>query len=150
MKVTSALSILLLFMIGFNPSTIYALLHGTHTYGNSSICQYLGYWIRDFVSILIFVCFFVSHYEEGYVIWAGELSWSICSNCGLLYTSFIIQVENKVSAIYFVNHCSRHISSNLCMLTTPSIHIYRITTLSDPHTHCTLSMMMAPTLPLSL
>ena len=58
---TDAISILLLFVIGFNPSTIYTLLHGAQTYGNSSIFQYLGYWIRDLVRILIFICFFVLH-----------------------------------------------------------------------------------------
>ena len=37
--------ILLLFVIGFNPSISYALLYGALTYFDISICTYLGYWI---------------------------------------------------------------------------------------------------------
>ena len=41
--------ILLLFVIGFDPSKVYALLYGTLMYGDISICLYLGYRIRAYV-----------------------------------------------------------------------------------------------------
>ena len=41
-------SYLLLFVIGFNPFNIYALLHIALAYGNSYVCPQLGYWIRTF------------------------------------------------------------------------------------------------------
>ena len=60
MKVTGALAILLLFVIGFNPYNIHAILHGAPVYGNISIYPYIGYLIRSFVRLLIFVCIFVA------------------------------------------------------------------------------------------
>ena len=50
---------LLLFVIGFNTSNIYALLYDAPTCGDSSICPYLGYWSRAFEWLLVFVYFFL-------------------------------------------------------------------------------------------
>ena len=50
--------ILLLFVIGFNPYHVYALLYSIPTYGDISICSYLGCWIGSNVSILTFFEFF--------------------------------------------------------------------------------------------
>ena len=52
--------ILLLFVIGFNPSNIYVLLYSAPTYGDISTCRYLGYWIRACVRLLILIRFFVA------------------------------------------------------------------------------------------
>ena len=54
-------SYLLVFMIGLNPYTIYAILYGAPTYGESSIFPYLGDWIWEFIWILVFFCIFVAH-----------------------------------------------------------------------------------------
>ena len=40
--------ILLSLVIGFNPSNVYALLHGAPTYGDVYISQYLGCRIKEF------------------------------------------------------------------------------------------------------
>ena len=53
-------TILLFFVIGFNPSDIYAHLYGDLTYGNSSIFPNIGMQVGAFVLFLIFVCF-LSH-----------------------------------------------------------------------------------------
>ena len=50
--------ILLLFVIGFNPSNVYLIFYGTMTYGDISICSYLGYWIGAYVRFLLFVWLF--------------------------------------------------------------------------------------------
>ena len=54
LNVTSALDILLLFVIRFNSSNIYALLYGSQAFGNSSVHPNLGNWVGDFVQILVF------------------------------------------------------------------------------------------------
>ena len=53
--------ILLLLFIGFNPSNVYALLYGAPEYGDISIITYLGYWIRDYVRLLIIILYFVTN-----------------------------------------------------------------------------------------
>ena len=58
-NVSSALAILLLFVIGFISYNIYARFHGSPAYFHISVCPYLGYWIRAFVWILTFVDFFL-------------------------------------------------------------------------------------------
>ena len=50
MKVTGALSILILFVVGFNPSNVYALFNGTPAYGNSSIFPYQGWALDIFIN----------------------------------------------------------------------------------------------------
>ena len=45
--------ILLLSVVGFNPSNFYALLYGAPTYGDVSISLYSGYRIRAYVRLLI-------------------------------------------------------------------------------------------------
>ena len=61
LKVPGTLAIWLLLVIGFNPSNMYTLLHGSPMYSNSSVCPYLGYLIRAFIRLFIFVHFFVAH-----------------------------------------------------------------------------------------
>ena len=70
----------------------------------------------------------------------------LCRNCVILYVSFTIWVEYKVSLIYFVNNqfsLFSHKYSDRCTLAPPSTHISLITTLSNNHTLCPTSMMMA-------
>ena len=49
--------ILLLFVIGFNPYNVYALLYVTQTYGEIYICTYLGYWVGALYGSTYFVVF---------------------------------------------------------------------------------------------
>ena len=58
LKVVDAIDILLLLVIGFNPYNIYSLLYRDPTYGDSYFFPYLGYLIRAFIRILVFVRFF--------------------------------------------------------------------------------------------
>ena len=37
---------------------IYSILHGSPGYGNSSIYLYLGFWIRAFVRLVIYIYIF--------------------------------------------------------------------------------------------
>ena len=53
--------ILLLFMIEFNPSNIYALFYGALTYSDIPIFPQLGYCIRAYIGIHIFIRFFIAH-----------------------------------------------------------------------------------------
>ena len=50
--------ILLLLVIGFNPSIFYVLLHIALAYGDIYISPYLAYRIRAYVRLLILICFF--------------------------------------------------------------------------------------------
>ena len=65
---TGAISISLLFVIGFNPSNIYWLLCGAPMYGESSICPQLGYWIRYFIQLLVSVRFFLLTSTSSYTL----------------------------------------------------------------------------------
>ena len=49
--------ILILFVIGFNPYNVYALLYGTPTYGEIYIFTHLGYWIGALYGSTYFVVF---------------------------------------------------------------------------------------------
>ena len=51
----------LLFVIGFNTSNVYAILYGALTYGDISICPYLGNQIKSYIRLLILICFFIAH-----------------------------------------------------------------------------------------
>ena len=46
-----------LFVIGFNPSNVYALLYGGPTYCDVSISPYLGYWVIAYVQLLMLISF---------------------------------------------------------------------------------------------
>ena len=48
-------------MKGFNPYNFYVILYGTPTYGDVSVCAYMGYWLGAYVRILVFVFFLVTH-----------------------------------------------------------------------------------------
>ena len=50
-----------LFVIGFNLSNVYVLLHRTLTYGNSPICPNLGNWAWEFLCLLVLVWFLIAH-----------------------------------------------------------------------------------------
>ena len=49
--------ILLLFVIGFNPYNVYALLYGAPEYGENSICTYLGRGLRTDHHIHVPFCY---------------------------------------------------------------------------------------------
>ena len=51
----------LLFVRGFNPYNVYALVYGTLTCGEISIIPYLVYWIKDNVRIFILICIIIAH-----------------------------------------------------------------------------------------
>ena len=53
--------ILLIFLIRFNISIIYAILYGYPTYGDNYIFPYLDYWIGDYVQLLMYI-FFIYFY----------------------------------------------------------------------------------------
>ena len=71
----------------------------------------------------------------------------LCRNCVLLYLTCTIRVRYKVSEIYFVTNwlsLFSHKSSNRCTLKPTSIHIYLISTPSNPHLLCPHSMSIDP------
>ena len=69
LKISGAIAILLLFVIGFNPSNIYAILCSAPAYAGSSILPYMGYWIKAFIRLLILVrVFFMLYYFLKYFI----------------------------------------------------------------------------------
>ena len=72
--------ILLLFVIEFNPSNVYALLYGAPEYCEIYICPYLGYRIGAYVWLLILICFFCYALQSALskIYWGSPVNISIC------------------------------------------------------------------------
>ena len=90
----------LLFVIVFNPSNIYVLLHRALTYGTSSIFLYLCYCIRSFVWLFLFFDFFNCNLVLFHVLY----------NCAVFFNCFCLldflrilkYSQSTMKGVYFI------------------------------------------------
>ena len=93
----------LLFVIGFNPFNVYALLYGAPAYCNFSISPYLGYRIRGFVRLLILICIFLRIHNFSPIIYMCGLRflfsiWLFLSI--IIWSSILIAYQSAMNGVF--------------------------------------------------